>query len=51
MGRKKLWIEAMVAKFRGGTIARIDAVLAPLEKRTDFIREAVEKELTERESK
>ncbi len=42
----------MTARFRDGTLARIDAVLrrAPREYRTDFIAEAVEKLLAEREN-
>lgn len=35
----------MPARFPKGTLARIDAVLSDREKRSDFIREAVEKEI------
>jgi hypothetical protein len=49
MGRKKRWEEDMVARFAKGTIARIDAVRGEEEDRTDFIREAVERELKRRE--
>lgn len=49
MGRKKRWAEDMVARFVGGTFARIAAVLQPDEDRTDFVREAVDRELARRE--
>jgi hypothetical protein len=51
MGRKKRWSEDMVARFEMGTFDRIDAVRAEDEDRTDFIREAVERELSRREKK
>jgi hypothetical protein len=49
MGRKKKWSEDMQARFPEGTFDRIEAVLAEDEDRTDFIREAVERELKRRE--
>lgn len=49
MGRKKLWAEDMQARFAEGTFDRIEAVLTEAEDRTDFVREAVEKELKRRE--
>ena len=49
MGRKKRWSEDMQARFPEGTFDRIEAVLAENEDRTDFIREAVERELKRRE--
>jgi hypothetical protein len=49
MGRKKRWAEDMQARFPEGTFARIEAVLDEDEDRTDFIREAVERELKRRE--
>lgn len=49
MGRKKLWHEDMVARFVEGTLAAIDDVLAEGETRTDFVREAVARELRRRE--
>jgi hypothetical protein len=49
MGRKKMWAEDMVARFPEGTFARIDAVRNDSEDRTDFVREAVERELKRRE--
>lgn len=49
MGRKKRWAEDMVARFAEGTFDRIDAVRGDDEDRTDFIREAVERELKRRE--
>jgi hypothetical protein len=48
-GRKKLWTEAMVARFSAGTFARIYALLREGEDRTDFVREAVDRELSRRE--
>jgi len=39
-----------MARFGDGTLDRIKAVLAPREKQSDFIREAVERELERRES-
>ena len=49
MGRKKQWAEDMQARFPEGTFARIFAVLVGKEYRTDFVREAVERELKRRE--
>jgi hypothetical protein len=49
VGRKKRWSEDMQARFPEGTFARIAAVLAPGEDRTDFVREAVEREIARRE--
>lgn len=49
MGRKKLWADDMVARFPEGTFERIKAVLVGKEDRTDFVREAVERELKRRE--
>jgi hypothetical protein len=49
MGRKKMWSEDMVARFAEGTLNRMDAVRGEDEDRTDFIREAVERELKRRE--
>jgi len=49
MGRKKLWAEDMQARFPEGTFERIEAVLTEAEDRTDFVREAVERELKRRE--
>jgi hypothetical protein len=48
MGRKLRWPERIGAKFAAGTLARIARVLAPKEKRLDFIREAVEREIERR---
>lgn len=39
----------MVARFEAGTFERMDAVRGKDEDRTDFIREAVERELKRRE--
>lgn len=49
MGRKKMWSEDMAARFAEGTFARMDSVRDEGEDRTDFIREAVERELKRRE--
>lgn len=49
MGRIKRWAEDMQARFPEGTFARIAAVLKDGEDRTDFVREAVERELLRRE--
>jgi T5orf172 domain len=51
VGRPRLWAEDMQARFAEGTFARIDAVKGEKEDRTDFIREAVERELKRRERK
>jgi hypothetical protein len=49
MGRKKMWSEDMQARFEEGTLDRIDAVREDGETRTDFVREAVDRELKRRE--
>jgi hypothetical protein len=49
VGRKKQWAEDMQARFAEGTFARIAATLFGKEDRTDFVREAVERELKRRE--
>lgn len=49
VGRTKINDEQTPARFPEGTLARIDATLADKEKRSDFIREAVERELKRRE--
>jgi hypothetical protein len=41
VGRKQINSEATVARFRAGTLARIDAVLDADEKRADFFRDTV----------
>jgi hypothetical protein len=51
MAPKKLWDENMQARFPKGTFRRIKAVLKETEERTDFVREAVERELKRREGK
>ena len=48
MVRAKLWHEDMVARFPEGTFERIREVLREREERTDFVREAVERELKRR---
>lgn len=49
VGRPKINEEQTPARFPAGTLAHIDATLAEKEKRSDFIREAVEAELKRRE--
>lgn len=48
MGRPPLWSENMQARFKAGTFDRIAASLKDGEDRTDFVREAVERELQRR---
>lgn len=50
VGRPRINDEQTPARFPAGTLARIDAATGDGEKRSDFIREAVEREL-ERRSK
>jgi hypothetical protein len=50
MGRKKRWHDVMGAKFPAGTFERIATVLEEEEDRTDFVREAVEREIRRRET-
>ena len=49
VGRKKQWAEDMQARFAGGTFERIAPLLGPGEDRTDFVREAVDREIKRRE--
>jgi hypothetical protein len=49
VGRPKINHEQTPARFPLGTLARVDAALAKGEARSDFIREAVERELERRE--
>ncbi len=49
VGRKKRWAEDMQARFPTGTFDRIEAVLSDNEDRTDFVRDAVDRELGRRE--
>lgn len=49
VGRPKKNEEQTPARFPAGYLARIDAVLRDKEPRSDFIREAVERELERRE--
>lgn len=46
---QKRIIDKMAAGFPSGTFGRIDATLSLAETRTDFIRDAVERELKRRE--
>ncbi len=50
VGRIRINDESVVARFPKGTLARIDDVLAEKEKRADFIREAVDREIKRREA-
>jgi len=47
-GRPRQWAENMVARFPAGTFKRIKKMLGKDEDRTDFVREAVERELKRR---
>lgn len=49
MGRKKLWPDEMIAKFPAGTFDEIARLKGEGEDRTDFVREAVARELKRRE--
>jgi hypothetical protein len=49
MSRKRINDEQTPARFPAGTLARIKKVLVESEKRSDLIREAVERELKRRE--
>jgi hypothetical protein len=49
VGRKKRWAEDMQARFPEGTFERIAVVLQEGEDRTDFVRDAVEREIKRRE--
>ena len=48
MGRKKKYTEDVMARFTAGTKALMDTVMSPTEDRTDFIREAVAREIARR---
>jgi len=49
MGRKQINHEQTPARFPEGTLERIDSVLEEGEKRSDLIREAVDREIKRRE--
>jgi hypothetical protein len=49
VGRKKRWSEDMQARFPEGTFEQIASVLKTNEDRTDFVREAVEREIKRRQ--
>lgn len=49
MGRRQINHEQTPARFPEGTLERIDAVLDEGEKRSDLIREAVDREIKKRE--
>ena len=46
--RAKLWEEDMQARFPKGTFKQIEAALKEYESRTEFVREAVARELKRR---
>jgi hypothetical protein len=48
MGRRQINDEQMPARFPDGTLAKIDRWLEEGEKRADFLREAVKRELRRR---
>jgi metal-responsive CopG/Arc/MetJ family transcriptional regulator len=49
MGRKRINEDHTPARLPAGTLDRIEAVLREREKRSDFIRTAIERELKRRE--
>lgn len=49
MGRKQINFEQAVARLPAGSLERIQAVLQDDESQSDFLREAVERELKRRE--
>jgi len=49
VGRPRINNEMTMARFRAGTLDRIKAVLRDREKQSDFIRDAVEREIERRE--
>lgn len=50
VGRKRINDEQTPARFPKGTLDRVDALLNDKEKRADFIRDAVEREIKRREA-
>ena len=48
VGRKQLWQEDMRARFKTGTLARIDSVLEPKETRRTLVAKAVDAEISRR---
>jgi hypothetical protein len=50
VGRPKINGEQTLARFRAGTLDRIKAVLSGAEKKSSFIRAAIEAEIERRES-
>ena len=50
VGRKKRWHDVMGAKFPAGTFDRIAALLGEKEDRTEFVRQAVEREIGRRQA-
>lgn len=51
VGRPRINGEQTMARFREGTLDRVKAALVDNEKQSDFIREAVERELSRREKR
>lgn len=47
---RKKWHERMVAAFGKGTFRKIELVLSQYEDRTDFVREAVNREIERRKA-
>jgi hypothetical protein len=48
VGRQKRWTEQMQARFEQGTFVKIAELLGDGEDRTDFVREAVNREIDRR---
>lgn len=49
MGRKKVNFEQIPGRFPDGTRAQIEAALRPHESQSDFLREAVKREIERRQ--
>lgn len=49
--KKKNFDDQMVARFPEGTFAQIERALQPGETRTDFVQEAVEREVARRQTR
>jgi metal-responsive CopG/Arc/MetJ family transcriptional regulator len=51
MGRKKLWAERILVTLAEGVSSRIDGYLTARETRLDFIRAAIDNEISRRRKK
>lgn len=50
-GPARVWDENMVARFKAGTLSRIDALLKEGQSRVQFVHDAVMKEIERQEKK